>query len=178
MEFDFNANYQKVEKEFNLGKGEYFKPLEGANKVRLVSNPLPHDSVYMGKPQFKWLCQVLDRKDGKIKPYFMPNTIYRFIADLQLSEDYRFDGLPMPYDITINAKGAGTKEVQYSLIPSKETPLTTEEQNAITEAPTVKELQQKIREAEAKKPVEPAEPTEDTTTIHVEDEVNVDDIPF
>lgn len=151
MDYNFTETYKKVEKEFNLGKGEYFKPQEGANRVRLVGAPIPHDSVFQGKPQFKWLCQVIDRKDGKVKPYFMPNTIYRMIADFQLDPDYRFEGIPMPYDITVNAKGAGTKEVQYSVTPAKtETPLTPEEQNAVTEAPTVAELQQKIRENETK----------------------------
>jgi hypothetical protein len=52
----------------------------------------------------------------------------------------------MPYDITINAQGAGTKEVEYSVMPAKkETPLTAEERNQYETKKPLKELQQAIR---------------------------------
>ena len=102
--FDFNANRKSVEKEFNLGKGEYFKVKEGDNKVRLVSACLPHQSEYKGQNTFKWLCQVIDLTDGKVKPYFMPDRIYQNIMSLQLDEDYAFDEVPMPYNINIRAE--------------------------------------------------------------------------
>lgn len=149
MKVNFQSNYQEAEKKYNLGKGEYFKPQEGQNRVRLVSECLPHQSFYKNQLTFKWLCQIIDRKDGQVKPYFMPNTIYRHIEALQLSEDYKFDEVPMPYDITINAKGAGTKEVIYTTTPARaNTPLTADEKKAIAEAPTIQELQTKIRENE------------------------------
>ncbi len=178
-EFNFNETYQAAEKQYNLGKGEYFKPVEGANRIRLVSICLPHESTYMGKTQFKWLCQVLDRKDGKVKPYFMPNTIYKFIADLQMDEDYRFSSIPMPYDITINATGAGTKEVKYSIMPARENkPLTTEEQNLLTEAPTVRELQKKIRENEAQQDQNQPVTSQNEAVETVVEEISIEDIPF
>ena len=40
--FNFNSNREQVAKEYNLEKGQYFKPKEGANKIRLVSVCLPH----------------------------------------------------------------------------------------------------------------------------------------
>lgn len=175
MDFNFQENLEQAEKKYNLGKGEYFKPQEGANRIRLVSVCLPHESVFKGRINFKWLCQVLDRKDGKVKPYFMPHTIYRFITDLQFSEDYRFSGVPMPYDVTINANGAGSKEVKYSLIPNKPTELTAEEQNLITDAPTIKELQRKVLE-NAKK----TEQVEETEAEEVEpvEPIDTSDLPF
>src|SRR3990167_10588111 len=128
MIVDFSAKKAEVEKEYNLGKGEYFKVKEGQNKVRLVSDCLPHESMYKGQKTFKMLCQVLDRVDGKIKPYFMPYSVYCMITDLQLTDDYRFKEVPMPYDISINAAGAGTKEVKYSVTPARaNTDLTPEE---------------------------------------------------
>lgn len=181
-EFDFNKTYEAAEKVYNLGKGEYFKPAEGKNRIRLISACLPHESIYQGRKTFKWLCQVIDRKDGVLKPYFMPNTIYKMIADLQLDPDYGFKEVPMPYDVTINATGAGSKEVKYSVFPAREnTPITTEEQNAITQAPTIEQLQQKVRESEGKK-----EPLDDQSQVEVpddiptiqQDDVNVEDIPF
>lgn len=149
MEFDFSKTQEEAEKNFNLGAGQYFKIKEGANRVRLVSICLPHESTFKGKKNFKWLCQILDRKDGVVKPFFMPHTIYGFIRDLQLDPDYSFTEIPMPYDVTIKAIGAGNKEVKYSLTPARESvPLTQEEKNLIVEAPTIKQLQAKILENE------------------------------
>ena len=39
------------------------------------------------------------------------------IAKYETDEDYNFEGYPMPYDIKINAKNAGTKEVEYTVTP-------------------------------------------------------------
>ena len=171
--FNFATNYKNAEKEYNLGKGEYLKLQEGQNKIRLVSECLPHESEYQGKKNFKWLTQVIDRKDGKIKPFFMPNTIYRHIESLQQSDDYSFDSVPMPYDITITAIGAGSKEVKYTTTPARaNTVLTEEELVAIEEAPTVQELQNKVKANEGKKGTKVEKEEEE------DDEVNPKDIPF
>jgi hypothetical protein len=178
-EFDFNKTYEAAEKVYNLGKGDYFKPAEGKNRVRLISACLPHDSVYQGRKTFKWLCQVIDRKDGVVKPYFMPNTIYKMIADLQMDPEYAFTEVPMPYDITINATGAGNKDVVYSVFPAREaTPITTEEQNMITAAPTVQELQAKVRESEGKKEEAPTPTDEPAQPVVNHEDISVEDIPF
>lgn len=149
--FDFNAARQVAEKQYNLGKGEYFKVKEGDNKVRLVSECLPHESVYQGQKTFKWLCQVIDFTDNKVKPYFMPHSVYRQICDLQLDEDYKFDEVPMPYSINIKTTNAGDKTVKYSVIPSpKRVDLPLDLIKAISDAPTVQELQAKILDNEKK----------------------------
>jgi len=167
-DFNFSETHKKAEKEYNLGKGEYFKVSEGANNVRLVSICLPHQSTYKGQPTFKWLCQVIDRNDGKVKPYFMPDTIYKSIEALQLNPDFGFESVPMPYDLVINAKNAGVKEVVYNVMPSKEKPLSSEDQEALKEAPSVEELQKKVRENEGNRKEEP-KPSEDDVTIDPEE---------
>lgn len=173
--FDFNASKQQAEKQYNLGKGEYFKVKDGTNKVRLVSICLPHESVYKGTKTFKWLCQVIDLSDGKVKPYFMPHTVYKQICDLQLDEDYKFDEVPMPYSINIQTTNAGQKEVNYSVIPSpKAVPLTSEQEETIKNAPTIEELQKKIRENETNQSQEIPPATQMTP----EEEKMVDNIPF
>lgn len=172
-QFSFGEQYKKAEKQYNLGKGEYFKLQEGQNKIRLISECLPHESEYKGKKNFKWLTQVIDRRDGKIKPFFMPNTIYRHIESLQQSDDYSFDGVPMPYDITITAIGAGSKEVKYTTTPARaNTVLSEEELVAIEDTPTVQELQDKVKSNEGKKETVEEEEEEE------KEEVNVKDIPF
>lgn len=174
-EFDFLATEEVAQKEYNLGKGQYYKVQNGDNKVRLVSACLPHDGEYQGKPNFKWLCQILDRRDGQVKPYFMPHKVYEQIRDFQLDEEYRFKTVPMPYDINIKTEDAGVKTAKYQVIPARtSTELTAEEQNLITSAPSVKELQEKVREKAQETENQPATSQNEAPTP-IE---NVEDIPF
>jgi hypothetical protein len=46
----------------------------------------------------------------------MPISIAKSLGSVQEDPDYAFTKFPMPYDITINAKGAGTKEVDYQVV--------------------------------------------------------------
>lgn len=116
---DFAARRKEAEKEGYISGGDRLKLQEGANRIRLVSECLPHPGEYQGRRTFKWLCYVIDRADGKAKPFFMPHTIYKQIEALQGSDDYGFEEVPMPYDVTINAKGAGTRDVEYSVVPAR-----------------------------------------------------------
>jgi hypothetical protein len=111
-------------KEYGLGSGEKLKLAEGQNKVRVLSEPRMVQSVYQGQPNTKFVAWVIDRKDGKIKLFYMPKTILEGISALEETEGYAFNSLPMPYDIMVNAKGAGTKEVVYSVFPMPATKLT------------------------------------------------------
>lgn len=115
-------------------------------------------------------------RDGKVKPYFMPHSVYQMIADLQLSDDYKFEEVPMPYLISINAQGAGTKEVKYSVTPARaNTTLTPTELQAIKDAPTVEELQAKIKDNE-KNPQ--GVTTKEEAATQMSGEINAEDIPF
>ena len=137
---------KQAEKEGQVGSG-VFKPQEGKNALRIVAGPLPHQETYQGEARFKWLVAVIDRKDGKVKPWFMPHSIAKMIRDYQTSEDYAFTGTPLPYDITLTATGAGTRDVEYSVQPArKNTDLTADELNAIDKFGDLKEFQRKVRE--------------------------------
>lgn len=149
---DFGARMKEAEKQGLLSSGDYLKLKEGANRFRLISECLPHEGEYQGKKNFKWLCLVLDRADGKVKPFFMPHTIYKQIVALQRSDDYAFEGVPMPYDLTISADGAGTKEVKYALMPArKESPLTADEKALVAEHKSVQDVKKALDEKSAKK---------------------------
>lgn len=143
---DLSALSKEAEKEGLVGSG-VFKVQEGANRIRIVAGPLKHAETYRGEARFKWLVYIIDRSDGQIKPYFMPHSIFKMIRDLQRNDDYAFEDIPMPFDVTINAKGAGTREVEYSLVPArKSTPLTADELNALDQKQPIEEFQQKLRE--------------------------------
>lgn len=148
---DFGAVMKDAEKKGLLSSGDYLKLKEGANRFRLVSECLAHEGEYQGKKNFKWLCLVIDRADGKVKPFFMPHIVYKQIVALQRSDDYAFDGVPMPYDLTINADGAGTKEVKYALMPArKESSLTQAENEAISAHKTISDVKKALDEKNAK----------------------------
>lgn len=149
MPVDFGATLKKAEEAGLVGGGDYLKLKEGDNKFRLLSECLPHANEYQGQRTFKWLCYVLDRKDGKVKPFFMPHTIYKQIVVLQTDEDYEFHDVPMPYDLNIHAKGAGTKEVKYTLMPRKPVTLTAAEKLLVAAATPLKEVQAKLLEKQS-----------------------------
>jgi len=112
----FKDEIYKVKQEAEAKKP--FKVSEGANRVRILQEPIRHDGSYNGRPTVKWLTRVLDRKDGKIKLWFMPSIISMSIGEMMGSDDWGFEEFPMPYDVTINAKDAGKKEVEYTPMPS------------------------------------------------------------
>jgi hypothetical protein len=150
---DFGARRKEAEASGAIGGGDRFKFKEGDNRMRLMSECLPHNGEYDGKPNFKWLCYVLDRRDGQLKTFFMPHKIYKQIEALQVNPDYAFSDVPMPYDLTISAKNAGKKEAEYTLIPArKETPLTEGEIDALAEAKPIADVQKAIKEKQAKQP--------------------------
>lgn len=137
---------RQAERDGLIGGGEFFKVKDGANRIRIVSDALPHPGEFKGKRNFKWLVYVIDRADGVVKPYFMPHRIFKTLEDFQSDEEYTFENMPMPYDIVINAKGAGTIDVEYTVIARKPTALTADERNLIDSAKPLRELQQQIRD--------------------------------
>jgi hypothetical protein len=151
---NFAAVREKAQEAGLLNNGGVFnKTLKnGDNRFRLVSECLEHPGTYNGKPTFKWLCLVLDRVDGLIKPYFMPNTVYEQIETLQLNPDYKFDEVPMPYDLTLNIRGVKTMEVEYKIIAARQNiALTQPELTAIEDAGSVRDVQRDFQLAAAEK---------------------------
>jgi hypothetical protein len=149
---DFASARKQAEDAGLLGGGDYYKYKEGDNRLRLMTMCLPHTSEFKGKQNFKWLCYILDRRDNKVKAHFMPHKIYKAIEALQMNPDYAFDEVPMPYDLTVHAKGAGTKEVEYSLIPARrETPLTADEEADLDQQKPLAELQKLLIEKQGQK---------------------------
>ena len=154
---DFTASRKAAEQEGYISGGDTFKFKDGPNRLRLLSECLPHPGTYNGRPTFKWLCYVIDRDDTRIKLFFMPHSIYKQIEALQKSEDYTFDAVPMPYDVTVNAKGAGTKEVEYTVVPARTNKeLTTAETAAFAEKKPLREVQAALKAKSVETPMEQA----------------------
>lgn len=114
---------------------DWFKFKEGMNIIRILAEPAPmfedfkmgicyHDCGFQGSPKF--LAHILDKSDGKIKLMKLPNVINEAIIGFEKSSRFTFDGFPMPYDLEINAKNAGTKEVVYTVLPGAEEEISTD----------------------------------------------------
>ena len=90
-----------------------------------------------------------DQEPNEEARRYLPHVIYKAIEALQLNPDYEFREVPMSYDITINAKKAGTKEVEYQLLPArKESPLTDDEEADLDAQKPIAELQKLLEDKE------------------------------
>jgi hypothetical protein len=129
--------------------GATFKLVTGENKIRVLTEPKYIETMFKGNMSRKWLTYIIDRKDGQLKLFFMPKTIVKAIADYEDNEFYKFDKLPMPYDIIIKAQNAGTIEAEYLVIASpKREDLTPAEAEMLKNAKPIDEVISKILESQ------------------------------
>jgi hypothetical protein len=94
MAVDFGKRLKEAEDAGLVAGSDYFKLKEGDNRFRLMSECLAHPGEYKGERNFKWLCYVIDRRDAKVKPFFMAHSVYKQIAALQTNEEYAFSRCP------------------------------------------------------------------------------------
>lgn len=178
MTFNINAMVKQAEKDYGLSSGGSFKTKEGANKLRFLSNFVPHSSMYKGKPTFKIVSWVFDYADNRVKLYFMPKTIAEMLGSLQENADYAFDEMPMPYDVTLTAKNAGTKEVEYQIVAARmNTPVSSDVLEQLSGKESIEAVVEKLKEKDAEEgnavQTQPSAPQE-----AVEDEIKLSNIPF
>ena len=90
--------------------------------------------VFSDKPQFAYICNIIDRNDGQIKIFDLKSTIYRQIVDFASNPEYGNPAHPETgYDITIKKEKTGPlpQNVKYTCLPARaSTALTEEEQKA------------------------------------------------
>ena len=114
-------NLKKLEESGKVGGGDYLTIKEGSNIIRVLSEGVYHESTYTDKKTGKvsmtktFVMFVIDRKDGKVKPYFAPYTVYKAIASLEEDPFYAFQGMPMPYDVNVKVANAGTLNAEYNV---------------------------------------------------------------
>lgn len=197
---DFSS-LAEYEKNSSQNDSQYFKFKEGSNPVRVLSNGAVIQSVqdgreyqgvyYQGREmeegwsiQTKWMFWVIDRNDQVIKLARFGSKLVKQLEALQKKTDYGFDSFPMPYDIDINATGAGTKEVVYTIFPARNnTDLTADEIKGYEKQTPVKAIADRMRDKQMKKDgvTKPediqADPKENGVKKY-QDGPNPDDIPF
>jgi hypothetical protein len=86
------------------------------------------DYIYSDKPQFSYVCNVIDRKDSAVKLLDLKTTIYKQLVDYATNSDYGSPADPQNgYDIIIKREKTGPQpqNVKYTVMPSRHTiPLT------------------------------------------------------
>lgn len=141
-------NLKKLEAEKGLGGGDYFKVQNGNNVIRVLTEGVLHEDSYQGRTTVKFVTLIVDRRDGKVKPYFAPYTVYKQIAQLEQDPFYAFNGMPMPYDVNIKVENAGTKEVEYNVQASpQKTDLTAEEVEGARKFGSVADYLKKLKDS-------------------------------
>lgn len=173
MGYNYTDTVKDAEEKWGAGggsdKGDWFKFEEGDNRVRLltVAEPLGKHyplGVCVGKdrgcpkcadgdkPSVKFIVWLIDRRDDKLKVAELPYSVMKTVGDIQNEPDSAFDEPPMPYDLNIKAKNAGTKEVEYSVIAARQnTPVPAEILSELAKQTTPAELIEKMKEKQAKK---------------------------
>lgn len=146
IDLDKWGEVEKLEKE-KREEGDFYKFQEGANKLRILTdffgvNTIRRGNEFAGQVTaknqaiegdqvtFKGWAWAIIRETGELKIVQLSKTLLLAVYSLKKDSDYQFDGYPMPYDITINATGAGTKEVKYSVTPARQNSEVTEEEMA------------------------------------------------
>lgn len=156
---------EEAQREGHTSKGgDWFKFEEGDNTFRILEEPVLifekfkvgicyTECNYEGSPRF--MVHVLDRKDGKIKLAKLPYKLGTTIASYQSDEDYAFEGFPMPYDIKVQAKNAGTKEVEYTVTPRpKREELSSDTIEELRKQKPVLEIVEKMKENQKQRHIE------------------------
>lgn len=119
------------------GESKYWRPKDGANKIRIVSEAvnvwkvfdksnksvrtfMNEDAAKLegGKEaRMRVAVRIINRENGQLQIAEFGAQIVDQLADLATSEDFSFDDVP-PYDITIQKSGSGL-ETEYKVIPSR-----------------------------------------------------------
>jgi hypothetical protein len=90
--------------------------------------------IYSDKPQFSYVCNVIDRTDGKIKLFDLRSTIYSQIVDYASNPEY---GNPADgekgYDLTVKKEKTGPlpQNVKYTVVPARSNSALTEEEKGM-----------------------------------------------
>lgn len=163
---------------------EYFNIVEGKQQFVLLSHCAPYAQVFeSGKyrpaiegdrnPTIRGICWVL--QDGLIKSAKLPYTVVKAIRALQQDPEWEFQ-IPFPHLITLNAEGAGTKEVKYSVTPSpKKVEVPASILAELAKKPKPEELVEKIK---GKGSTATVEDTREAPLEYPEEEIDISQIPF
>ena len=143
------------------------------------------------KPSIKYLMYIIDRKNDAIRLVSVAYSVVKQIGELQMTEDWEFDSLPMPYDLTVKYDPDAAPNDKYKVIASPKRELVNQETlNQLAELKPLDEILEKIKAKQAGNMPEIKEgKSEDLPVINQDEEeppiddveepqIDLKDIPF
>jgi len=144
-------DYAKLKQDLQSGGSLYFRPQDGQNRIRVVSEPVEvwkafdketkTARVYVTaegakadrEARRRHMVYVINRANGALQiAEFGPSVMQQFV-DLATNDEYKFDSLP-PYDMILTKAGSGM-ETTYNLVAARQnTELLPTEHKLILEA--------------------------------------------
>lgn len=191
-------DYEEVAKKYKIGGGQFWRPQQGDNKIRILTTGEVIGSHFVqednksytcigkdngckyceagDKPSVKFLFWVLDREDGEVKIGQVGYSVFKQLGELGKDDDWKFDGVP-DYDVTIKRTGEKLK-TEYFVQPTKNNEKLNDEENQKVKD-TVKDLKEIVNKMKEKagKSVD----VNDDMNVNNDDEeegINLDDVPF
>lgn len=170
-------------------ESEWYNVQEGDNRFRILVEPQRlvqeydqktkkyktayEGSGYKGTPKYLTWILVGD----ELKLFKIPFTVAEMLRDLMTDQDYAFSDFPMPYDVNLKVKNAGTKEVAYTLIGSPKITLVSEEVlEQLEEKTSVGDVIEAMKDKQRKE--DNPDASVSSTKVEYPDGPNPDDIPF
>lgn len=179
------------------GKSDFFDLVQGDNKLRIVSHfaqryshfenrkylgpctqqdSCPH-CVAGNKPSVKFLCHIIDRKDGVLKVAQFGPAILKQLQSLSKDPQYAFTVVPS-WDCNIKKAGQGLETEYVVLADRMDTPLTEEETKAIALLKNPQMIVDAMDKKSFSKTTTSGDVKSDTSNEAGEEEIKVEDIPF
>lgn len=153
-------DYHKMKEDLNSGSSLYFKPKDGENRIRVVSEPTKIWKSFnkATKTARVYVTEKGAMKDADAKPRFLMHILNRDAGnqvqiaefgtqvmgqflDLATSTEYGFPNVEgLTYDFILMKKGAGM-DTEYTLQGSRrESPLTNEEREMVKQVKPIMEM--------------------------------------
>lgn len=200
--YKFRVMSEPAVKASRFGFGVVYKGATWATKVALDADykKLQEKAVAEGKDptkvkqpniSIKWEMWAINRANGKLVILDLTNKLVKKLRNFMDSDEYKFVGFPMPYDITVSVTNAGTIEAEYDLLPArKEVPITPEETEAFEKVTPITQIIERMKAKQREKDGVPAPvETEGETPViqtapaeggvkYPDEEINPEDIPF
>lgn len=156
---------------------EYQQKVEEAKKAG-------QDPKKVNRPSLttKWAVWAIDRKnyegDQELVIVDLSNGVAEYIRGLMDGKDSGFEAFPMPYDINVIAKGAGTKAVKYSTQAArKDSDLTEDELEELNKKTPIDQILERQQEKQREK-FENGGLPDDAPTADYPEGPDAESIPF
>lgn len=98
------------------GTGNFWRPVEGQNQIRILTEPYLYDDEYEGEPAGSFIAYILVRDrggDDEFALFTLPKSLVRWLAD---QEDLgKISTYPMPYDVMLFKQTTGKKTTYVSV---------------------------------------------------------------